>query len=332
MKNAPSIFVPIVSVGAPDIVTGALPSLNSLVFSASAATADTFVNNEIRPSLEVGASYQVAISLFGYDFANEGWTVGKSSAGSGVVVLSSANEVLKVTVPNANWPSGSFGTPMAAVWLKKNSGNFQLCELMYIDPSNDTEHYIGAEAFATTPVRTLAFIQNASSDSTVGSRIPYGNTYTQLGPTTGGVTYDRSVSTVSVSPDNAPDYNVVTSRGCNLTFTTLPNDLIDVVQATSGIYIKATSGAAVVENTQQTLLTAAAILKGNRFVNVDETNASGTPVKRILVGNLTISQSAVTLNRTKTAVAPVQYNLQTAAIDTLTVGLDTEVAVSRRAL
>lgn len=329
MKNSPSIFVPVVSIGAPDIVTGALPGLNSLVFTASAVTPTSFVNNDIRPGLTVGANYQVCISLFGYDAVNEGWTCGRSSAGSGIVNVT-AGQVIKVTVPNANWPVGFSGTPVAAIWMKKGSGNFQLCEFAYVDPSNDFEHFIGAEPFATTPTRTLSFLMNASGDSTVGSMAPYGNTNTQLGPTTGGVTYDRGVSTVSVSPDNAPDYNIVTSRSCNLTFTTLPNDLVDVVQATSGLYIKADgSGSSVIENVQQTLLTASAVLKGNRFVTVDETNAAGVPVKRILMGNLTVSQSAVTLNRTKTAVAPIQYNLQTASVDTLTVGMNTEIAVSR---
>lgn len=329
-KNSPNIFVPIVSIGTPDIVTGALPGLNSLVVSVSAVTPTSLVNNDIRNDLTVGATYQVAIGLWGYDNVNQGWTIGKTSGGSGLATIT-AGQALRVYVPNANWPAGTFGTKFAAIFLKKNSGNFQLCDLAYIDPSNDFNFYIGAEPFSTTPTRTISFLQNASGDATFGSMAPYGGTEKQLGPTTGGVNYERSVSQVSVSPDNAPDYSIVTSRGCTLTFTTLPNDLIDVVQATSGIYIKAAGdNASTVENTQQTLITASAVLKGNRHIIVDEVNANGTAVKRLLVGNLTISQSAVTLNRTKTAVAPIQYNLQTAAVDTLLNGLNSEIAYSRK--
>lgn len=328
-KNSPNIFVPVVSIGSPDVVTGALPGLNSLVFSASAVTPTSFVNNDVRSNLTAGSNYQVMVGLWGYDNTNDGWTIGRCSGLSGVVVPT-AGQVIKVIVPNANWPSGSFGTKLAAIFLKKGSGNPKLCQLGYIDPENDSTFFVGAEAFSTTPSRTTSFLMNASGDSTFGSMAPYGNSDVQLGPTTGGVNYDRSVSTVSVSPDNAPDYQVVTSRGCNLTFNTLPNDLVDVVRATSGIYIKGTGDStAVVEEAFQTLITAAAILKGNRFVTVDEQNANGTAVKRIFVGNLTVSQSAVTLNRTKTAVAPVQYNLQTGAVDTLLNGLNSEISHSR---
>lgn len=328
-KNSPSIFVPTVSIGSPDIPTGALPGLNSLVFTASAVTPTSFVNNDKRSALDTSATYQVCLGLWGYDNVNEGWTIGRTSGLSGVVSLT-AGQVIKDNVDNAAWPAGATGTKLVAIFLKKNTGNPKLCQLGYLDPENDSNFYIGAEAFSTTPSRTISFLMNASGDTTFGSMIPYGGVETQLGPTTGGVTYDRSVSTVSVSPDNAPDYQIVTSRGCNLTFTTLPNDLVDVVRASAGIYIKAAGdGGSVIEDSQQTLITAAAILNGNRHIVVDEQNSDGTAVKRILVGNLTVSQSQLTLNRTKTAVAPIQYNLQTSAVDTLLNGLNSEIAYSR---
>lgn len=329
-KNSPSIFVPTVSIGAPDIASGVLPGLNSLVFSASAVTPTQFVNTDKRSALSTSATYQVCLGLWGYDNVNDGWTIGNTSGLSGVVSLT-AGQVIRVTVANGAWPSGATRTKFVAIFLKKNNGNPKLCQLGYLDPDNDSNFYIGAEAFSTTPSRTISFLMNASADTTFGSMIPYGGTETQLGPTTGGVTYDRSVSTVTVSPDNAPDYQIVTSRGINLSFTTLPNDLIDVVQATSGIFIKAAGdGSSVIQDAQQTLITAAAVLNGNRHIIVDEQNADGTSVKRLLVGNLTVSQSQLTLNRTKTAVAPIQYNLQTSAADILLNGLNSEIAYSRK--
>lgn len=329
MKNSPSIYVPTVSIGSPDFVTSALPGLNSLVFSCSAVTPTTLVQNEIRNNLSAGASYQVMIGLWGYDQANGGWTIGRTSGLSGVVVPT-AGQVIRVIVPNANWPSGTFGTKIAAIFLKKGSGNPQLCDIAYIDPSNDFNFYIAAEPFSTTPARTTAFLMNASADSTMGSMIPYGMSETSVGVTSGGVNYVRTVTQVTVSPDNAPDYQVVTARGSNLTFNTLQNELVDVVRAISGIYVKAAGdNGSVIENVQQTLITAAAVLKGNRHIVVDETNSSGTAVKRIYVGNLTVSQTEQTLTRTKTAVALVNYNLQTAATDTLLNGLDSEIAYSR---
>jgi len=328
-KNSPNIFVPTVSIGTPDVATGALPGLNSLVFSASAVTPSTLVLNTIQGALTVGATYQVALGLWGYDQTNGGWTIGRASPGSGVLSVT-AGQVIKIVVPNANWPSGTFGTKLAAVFLKKNSSNWQLCQLGYIDPNNDTNIFVVNEAMPQCPTRTLAFLQNASGDTTFGSMDPYGNSDTTLGPTTGGVTYDRGVSQVTVSPDNAPDYQVVTSRGLTLTFTTLPNDLVDIVRASAGTYVKGTGdNASVIENAQQTLITAAAILQGCRYITIDEVNSNGAAVKRILVGNLTISQSQLTLNRTKTAVAPVQYNLQTSGSDSLLNGLNSEVSFSR---
>ena len=203
-------------------------------------------------------------------------------------------------------------------------------DIAYIDPSNDFNFYIAAEPFSTTPARTTAFLMNASADSTMGSMIPYGMSETSVGVTSGGVNYVRTVTQVTVSPDNAPDYQVVTARGSNLTFNTLQNELVDVVRAISGIYVKAAGdNGSIIENVQQTLITAAAVLKGNRHIVVDETNSSGTAVKRIYVGNLTVSQTEQTLTRTKTAVALVNYNLQTASTDSLLNGLDTEIAYSR---
>lgn len=331
-KVSPSIYVPTVSIGAPDFTLSALPSLNAITPTACAVTPITPVtNNEIRNNLDTTATYRFVISFVGYDKANGGYTISKSTQATAPVTVT-ASQFIRLTVPNASWPTGFLNTPLVAVSMQKNSGNYQLCQLAYLDPSNDFNTAIAADCFPALPSRSLSFLLNASGDSTYGSMIPYPMVAEAVGTTTGGVNYDRSVSTVTVSPDNTTDYQVATARGCNLSFNLLASDVKDVVKATAGIDVKynGLDGSSVIEETQQTLITASAVLKGNRHIIVNETQSDGTAVTRILVGNLTTSQAAVTVNRTKTAVAQLQFNLQTASTDTLLNGLNSEISYSRK--
>lgn len=328
-KASPAIFVPTVQLGSPDFVSAVLPSLNAITPVACAITVSSLDNNDIRPDLDATATYQFVVSLFGYDKLNGGYTCGKSSAASAVVSVT-VGQAIRLSVPNASWPAGTFSTKICALWMKKNSGNYTLCQLDYIDPNNDFNAWVGAEFAAGTPTRSLAFLQNASADSTVGSMIPYGGVESNVGTTSGGVNYERTASQVSVSPDNAPDFQIVTSRGCNLSFSTLQSDMADVVKAVAGVHVKGLgSDGATHEQSQQTILTAAAVIKGNRHIIVNEKDSAGHDITRILVGNLTVSQQAVTLNRTKNAVALLNYNLQTAAVDGLLTNLNSEIAYSR---
>ena len=329
-KQSPQIGVPTVSLGQPDFTGSALPFFTSLTPVACAVTPLSGLNNEIRNDLDTTATYQFLVAPWGYDKINGGWTIGKASQPSASVTVT-ASQYIRLSVLNASWPSGFLGTKFVAIFMKKNSGNYQLCQLAYLDPSNDFDTAISAEPLAVLPSRSLAFLQNASGDTTFGSMNPYPMTEEAVGETTGGVNYDRSASTVSVSPDSTPDYQVVTARGCNVTFSLLASDLKDVVKATAGLYTKITglNGTSTVEETQQTILTAAAVLKGNRHIIINETSSAGKAVKRLFVGNLTTSQTAVTISRTKTAVASLQFNLQTAATDSLLSGLNSEIAVSR---
>lgn len=329
-KQSPAIGVPTVSLGSPDFTGSALPFFTSLTPIACAVSYSSFLNNEIRNDLDTSATYQFVIAPWGYDRTNGGWTIGKASQASASVTVT-ASQFIRLSVLNASWPSGFLGTKFVAVFMKKNSGNYQLCQLAYLDPSNDFDTSIATEPLAALPSRTLSFLQNASGDSTFGSMNPYPMTEEAVGETTGGINYDRSASTVTVAPDHTPDYQVVTARGCNVTFSLLASDLKDVVKATAGVYTKFTglNGTSTVEETQQTLLTASAVLKGNRHIIIDETSSAGKAVKRLFVGNLTTSQTAVTISRTKTAVASLQFNLQTASTDTLTANLNSEISVSR---
>jgi len=330
-KQVPIIGVTTVTLSAPDPTASALPSLNSLTFTVSAITpnAGTRVNNEgTRDDLTVGANYQVCIAPFGYDITNGGFAIGKSSAGSGIVTVT-VGQVIGVHVANASWPAGMFTAGdhrLVAVFLKKNSGSFQLCDFAYVPSDTDFDFAIQAEPNNATPVRSLAFLQNASTDTLFKVRDVYPGAETDVGVTSGGVTEDRTVSQASVSPDNSPDYQIVTSRGINVTFSTLNNGVVDIVRGTAGLACTFTApDGDTVTLAQQTMLTASAILKGNAFIILNEPDNS----IRILAGNLTVSQTQVTFSRTKTAPALLNYNLQTAAVDGLTLNMDSEVVYLR---
>ena len=206
-----------------------------------------------------------------------------------------------------------------------------MCDFAYIDSSNDFNFYIGAEPLSGTLSRTWSFLANASGDSSFGSQgSAYPMQQSSVGITSGGVTYDGTVASVTVSPDNAPDYQAVTTRGLNFSFSSLQNEVADYINATSGIYVKAAGdSSSVIQTSQSIMLTAAAVLKGNRHIIINEQNADGTSVTRVVLGNLTTNQNQQTLARTKTAVALVQFNLQTASQDTLLRNMDSVITYSR---
>lgn len=333
-KSIPVIGVSTVTLGAPDPSASALPSLNSLVFSASATEA-TIVNNEVRSALQTSTNYQVALAFWGYDITNGGYTIGTSSAGSGTVSLTASTQGIRILVPNANWPAGTFTSTdhrLVAVFLRQGTGNFQLCDVAYVDPNNDFDFMVAAKPF-NTPTRSLAFLQNASTDSIFGSRAPYPGAETSVGVTSGGVTLDFTAAQAQVSPDTSPDYQIATSRGCNVTFASLQNNAIDIVKATAGIYVQFTGASgATIRLAQQTMLTASAALKGNAHIVIDEpVDQNGVSNTRIILGNLTVSQVQNTFSRTKTAPALLNYNLQTAAIDTLLQNMDSQIVYGRQA-
>lgn len=105
----PAIYVPTVSIGAPDFTLSPLPSLNAITPLACAVTPTTpILNNEIRADLDTTATYRFVIGLWGYDKPNQGWTIGKCSQASAPVTIS-AGQFIRLSVPNASWPVGLSG-------------------------------------------------------------------------------------------------------------------------------------------------------------------------------------------------------------------------------
>ena len=329
-KNVPLIGVSTVVLSAPNPAAAALPSLITVNPVASANTPVTRVNNEVRSDLTTGVAYQVVLACMGYDIVNGGWCIGVASQPSGSVTLSTAGQGIAVNVPNGSWPGGMFTAGdhrLVAVFLKAGAGSYTLCDFAYVDPSNNFNFLINAQPFSGTPTRSLAFLQAASTDSVFVSRAPYPGAETSVGVTSGGVTIDRGVSQANISPDNAPDYSVVTSRSCNVTFSSLQNNVVDIVRGSSGLYAQFTAiDGNAIQVAQSTMLTASAVLKGNAMIVINEpADSYGISATRLLLGNLTISQTQVTISRNKTSPALVNYNLQTAAVDGLLVNMNSEV-------
>lgn len=328
--NVIRIGVPVVKLSVQN--STAVPSLSTLVFDCSAVTPTDSLQASIRNPLAAATNYQVMLALLGIDATNGGYTINYASPGSGILTVT-AGQAIKVHVTNGNWPANFDQATACAVFLKKGSvSTWTLADLAYIDTSSDFNFAIMADAAPGSPSGfTTALLQSTTTDATLGSRAPVGVTYATLGPTTGGVQISRDVSSVTVSPDNAPDYTIKTSQAANISFQTLPNGVKDVVRAAGGIYATFTGdSSAVITQSLQTLLTATAVLKGNKSLilnmPVDSTGVSET---RLYLGNLTTNQNAFTENWQRSATTPIQYNLVTAPQDSLLNSMFCEVIYKR---
>lgn len=306
----------------------ALPSLSAVTFTAAAVTPTTTLINDIKLPLPA-ATYNVIVALVGEDKTNGGYSVGVGTAASANVVLTAGQGIL-VTILNADFPANMGKAACAAIFLKQGSADYQLADFAYIDPTTDFKHVVVAKPLITAPFFTAALLNAATADDTLGDRTPTGYDYVNLTPTTGGVQVTRDVTTVTVSPDNTPDFDVATARSTTIAFQLLPNDVLDVVRASAGNYVKYTSGV-VIEEAQQSLATAVAKLIGNKpFKLIMPPDSSGYSEVRLYLGGLIQNQVAFTENWQKAATTPIQYTFATAIQDRLLVDEHVEVIYKRR--
>jgi len=327
------IGVPFVGIGVPNPdVT--LPSLATLVFDASSITPIKYRNTSIQNQLSPG-TYQVILALDGYDNVNNdrGLTVTQSSPGSGLITITKG-QAIKIHVAATAWPGGSPPqTKCVAIFLKStNSANWTLAKHAYIDPNNDFNTTISVNPMqgAATGFST-ALLQSASSDPQLGGRVADGNTDEILSLTQGGVQITRDVADVTVPPDQSPDYKVATARGAGLVFKGLANGMQDFVKAVAANFIEYTGdNGSDIQESDQTLLTAIAVLFGNRFISMQmPQDSAGVSETRTYIGNLTVNQTQITENWTKTATTPVEFNLQTAPQDYLLISQNSELIYRR---
>jgi hypothetical protein len=178
---------------------------------------------------------------------------------------------------------------------------------------------------------STALLQSASSDPQLGGRVADGNTDEILSLTQGGVQITRDVADVTVPPDQSPDYKVATARGAGLVFKGLANGMQDFVKAVAANFIEYTGdNGSDIQESDQTLLTAIAVLFGNRFISMQmPQDSAGVSETRTYIGNLTVNQTQITENWTKTATTPVEFNLQTAPQDYLLISQNSELIYRR---
>lgn len=307
----------------------ALPSLASLTFTASAITPTTLLRNDIKNELSTTPTYQVILGLVGRDDTNQGYTVGNCSPGSGILSLTSG-QVIEVKVPNANWPSNYNLAAAVAVFLKIGTANFQLAGFAYLDDQNDFSYVIKAKPVINAPKFATSLLQSTTSDTTLGDRAPKGYTFSELSPTTGGVTVTRETNQVNIDPDTGVAFNVAAGRTASISFQLLSNDIIDVVRGNAGDYVEYTSGGATFKMADMSMTTAVVKTVGNRPLKMTlPPDNAGVQEVRLYLGQLTQNQEGNTEAWTKSAPTPITYTYSPVTLDKLLLSQQTEISYRR---
>lgn len=325
-----SFRIGVASVSIPVNDSTSVPSLGSLVFTASAVSPTVLEINDVNQALPTSTNMQVILGLVGRDETNGGYTVAQCSPGSGIVSLTS-EQVIEVKVPVGNWPANTNKATALAVFLKIGASDFYLADFAYLDLDTDFSFTIKAKPLAGASAFTSTLLQSTTSDDTLGDRLPKGITYRNLSPTTGGVTVNREVTSVSVDPDTGNAFGIASTRTASITFQLLANDIRDVVSGNAGVYAQYTSGGYTYKQSKMSLNTAAALVTGNKPLKlVLPPDNNGTQEIRLYLGQLVQNQSANTEAWTKTATTPITYTFSPASIDKLINNQHVEIAYSKK--
>jgi hypothetical protein len=328
-----------VRIGVPQVflsvdTENAVPDLTTLVYSACDSSTDItdHLNNDANQPLLTTDTYQVMLGLVGVDRTNGGYTVNRCSPGSGLITLAASGRGIKVKVLNSAWPTFYDEAICAAIFLKTNAAKFQLAKFAFIDDAADFTTMLIAKPLRVAPKFATALLQSTTTDSILGNRLGKGVNYEEITPTTGNFDFRRPTSTVSVSPNNAPDFTVSVGRGTGISFQTLVNDIKTFVRAAAGIYVKYTDGTDIVEEASMSLNTAQAIIRGNRSVKVFlAPDNNGNQEIRLLIGMLTFNQEELTESWSKSATTPVTFTFNPASLDKLITNQHVEIDYLRRA-
>lgn len=307
-----------------------LPTASSVGFT-TALNAASPLYNDVKKPLDLGVAYQVVWAFLGNDELNSGYTLSQSSSAAAAVTPITATPTILLNIPAANLPAGAANTPAIAIFLKAGNGNYGLTEFAYLDVSSglDFNHLIKTKVFQGAPTGILAAdLTGGNSTSILGSRLAGGWTFSNLTPSTGGTQIQREVTSVSVSPDNAADFNVTTTRTVSISFQLLSNDIIDIVRGNSGTEASYTTGGHTYTEAETSINTAAAIIKGNNpLICVLPPDSNGVSETRLYIGQLLQNQTANTESWTKSATTPISFTFSAAPVDTLTDGMATELMV-----
>lgn len=315
-QGAVQVYLPI---DQPDITSS---SLGTLAYTASAEAWTDANNNDIRGNLDTTATYQVILSALWHDPTNLGYGMVQASPGSGILSVTSGQGIRLSVAPGA-WPANYSYASFITVWLKKNSGDFKLHSLYAPDTSNTWATMIITEAAEGAITKTSAFLQSTSTDEDYPKRTGLTGVAFQLaGISTGGVQIAEEAAQVQYSPDNSSDYQIATNRGFTLTFSTLNNNLSDIIKARAGEYAKFNVSGTTYEIGLRTFQTGSAIATGNRPVKVvwpiDNHKAAEV---LYMAAALKENQTGGTMNTTKTDPMTLDYVIQTVNNDTTLVNV-----------
>jgi hypothetical protein len=304
----------------PTSTTSALGSFSTLAPTASATNLLDSAVNDVQSTLDTTAAYSFIIAPIGEDKVYGGYTLGPGSQVFGPVTVS-ANQGILINIPSSSFPSNLSMAGGIAVYMKKNSGNYQPLGPTVMDPNgNDYNFIVVNEPLSGAAAVTAAQLQSSVADPTFfGSRAPYGYLWLALSPTEGGVTVSYDTNEIPIKPDTGTNFNAVAGRGTTISFKLLANDLKNVIQSTAGNYAQVTDRLGhTISTATMSLQTAVAIIQGNKPFKMQlPPDANKISELDVFFASINQNQTPTTLSWTKTATAPVSFVVPTVNADTL---------------
>jgi hypothetical protein len=314
--------------------SAALPidPLTGVDFTASVVTSPTkLFLNDIQTGLPISDSLEVCVTPVGEDKTNTGLTVGPATDESGDLEVTAAGQVIKVVIENADFPT-NFGKGLAAIWLKEGAGDYKLARFSYVDPAKDFITHVMTRPLATVQEFAYSLLASSTADDDLGDRNPEGWNRVRYGPTTGGVDVERIVDEVTIDIDTSTGFPIATARSTTVSFRVAANDILDIVRAGAGNFVRNTHAGVEYEEALQSLATANARVTGVKpFMLIMPINSRGFQEIRLFIGSLTTNQVGFTQNWGKTGLANTSYVFRTAIQDRLLPDQHCEIVFLRRA-
>jgi hypothetical protein len=294
-----------------------------MAFVASGYVADNIFYNSFRAPLLRTDTYQVAVTLTGQDTTTDGYSSTVSTSPSGNIVLTGSQNVINVYLSNASWPSNFSNAAFVCVWLKTNSGGFQLAECVAVDAINDMVVTVKAKPMAQYTQIPIATLQASSSNSSypeLGDRNPQGFQFVTQSPTTETVNVIFNPSgKVTFSPNNAADFDAISSRSAEVQYQVLANDVLTFCRASFGDYTQVTANGHVYQQADLAANTAQIVVQGNRpfIVTPPPDPATGVSEQVLFTSLFLKNLDSITQAWSKKAQTPTPYHFVTVPSDYL---------------
>jgi hypothetical protein len=299
-----------------------LPSMSGITPTSAAVSPAASLNNSTRTP--VSGSYTFVVCLLGFDPTYGGYTLSQcSSAGSRTV---SAGQGVSLTIPASSLPSGYQNAVAMAIFMGLSGSRYQLWEYAYIPPTGqDFNHCLLANPYTSSMIVPGSILSTPTASTQTGSMSPTAVAWQLAGITTGGVDIDRRPETVPISPACYPDYEIIDSRNTTVSFSLLQNDIVNVVQANSGVYVQyaGTNGTIRISHLSP-FIAFNSLLAAGPIQLVMPINQRGTSETRTYLG--LINRSAGPEKWSKTQATPINFILSPAPNDYLLIGTDTEIS------